>query len=78
MEKIESLIYTIDLENVTRFADDDKMHNWSRPSIYAMTKKEIIKGIGDNKYDPLGVAKVEEALAISLRCYELRQIETVN
>ena len=62
---------TIDLENVIKFDDDNEMHDWGRPSIYAMAKEEIIKGIGNNKYDPLGVAKVEEALAISLRCIEM-------
>ena len=47
------------------------MHDWGRHSIYAMAKEEIVKGVGDNKFNPLGNAKVEEALAISLRCVEI-------
>ena len=62
---------TVDLESVTRFADDDEMHDWGRPSVYAMVKERIIQGVGNNKFDPLGKAKVEEALAISLRCFEV-------
>ena len=46
------------------------MHDWGRPSVYSMASKEIIKGVGDNKFNPLGEAKVEEALAIALRCVE--------
>ena len=36
-----------------------------------MSEKGIVKGVGDNKFNPLGNAKVEEALAISLRCVEI-------
>jgi hypothetical protein len=59
----------IDLENITKFTDDDEMHDWGRPSVYFMAKEDIIKGVGDNKFNPLGEAKIEEALAISLRCF---------
>lgn len=61
---------TLDLENVTKFADDNEMHDWGRPGVYAMVKEEIIKGVGDNKFNPLGEAKIEEAIAIALRCVE--------
>jgi len=44
------------------------MHTWGRPPIYFMSSKDIIKGVGENKFNPLGEAKVEEALAIALRC----------
>ena len=60
----------IDIENVTIFADDNEMHDWGRLSVYSMASKEIIKGFGDNTFNPLGEAKVEEALAIALRCVE--------
>ena len=62
---------TVDLENVTRFVDDDLMHDWGRPSVYAMASKEIIKGVGENRFNPLGNAKVEEAIAIALRSVEI-------
>ena len=58
----------VDLDNVVKFVDDNEMHDWGRPSIYAMVSKGIIKGMDNNKYNPLGNAKIEEALAIALRC----------
>ena len=58
----------IDLDKITKFADDNEMHGWGRPSIYFMSSKGIIQGVGDNRFDPLGEAKIEEAIAIALRC----------
>ncbi len=54
----------------TAFADDDEIHSWSRPSVYFMQSRQILKGVGDNKMNPGGNAKIEEAIAISLRCAE--------
>ena len=56
-----------DITNTTRFADDSELSDWGRPSVYFMAKEEIIKGIGDNRSNGLGNAKVEEAIAIALR-----------
>ncbi len=61
---------TIDLEKVEKFADDKEIHEWARSSVYSMSEKGIVKGVGDNKFNPLGIAKIEEALAISVRCVE--------
>lgn len=61
---------TVDLEAATKFVDDSEMHDWSRNSIYFMANKEIIKGIGENKFSTLGLAKVEESIAIAVRCAE--------
>lgn len=58
---------TVDLENITKFADDNELHDWGRPSVYFMSGKEIIKGIGENKFNGLGNAKMEEAIAVALR-----------
>ena len=33
-----------------------------------MSSIEIIKGVGDNKFDSQGKASREQALAISIRC----------
>ena len=62
---------TIDTETTDKFDDDTDIHDWGRTSIYFMSSKEIIKGIGDNKMNPLGNAKIEEAIAIALRCIEV-------
>ena len=62
---------SIDLSTVTRFDDDGLMHEWGRPSVYFMAAKEIIKGVGENRFNPLGNAKVEEAIAVALRSVEI-------
>ncbi len=61
----------IDITNITRFADDSDLSDWGRPSVYFMEKEEIIKGIGNNLFNGLGNAKVEEAIAIVLRSVEV-------
>ena len=62
---------TVNSETADKFDDDTDIHDWGRTAIYFMSSKEIIKGIGDNKMDPLGNAKIEEAIAIALRCVEI-------
>jgi len=57
----------IDLEDVNRFVDDYEMHDWGREAIYFMSEKDIIKGIGDNRFNSLGNATFEQSLAIVLR-----------
>ena len=64
----------IDLDAISKFDDDNEMHDWGRASIYFMAKEGIIKGVGNNIFNPLGNAKIEEAIAISLRCVELLKI----
>ena len=61
----------INLDKIAKFADDNVLSDWGRPSVYFMASKEIIKGIGENKFDGLGNAKIEEALAIALRSVEV-------
>ena len=60
-----------DFTNATRFVDDSDLSDWGRPSVYFMAKEEIIKGIGNNLFNGLGNAKVEEAIAIVLRSVEV-------
>jgi len=60
-----------DITNITRFADDNELSDWARSSVYFMAKNEIIKGIGDNRFQAKGNAKVEEAIAIVLRSVEI-------
>ncbi len=58
---------TINLENVSKYADDDKMHEWSREAIYYMSSIEIIKGVGNNQFGVAGNATREQALLMSVR-----------
>ena len=60
----------VDLEKVTKFADDGGMHDWGKESIYYMSSIEIIKGIGNNTFNVLGNATREQALLISVRSAE--------
>ena len=60
----------VDLEKVTKFADDAEMHDWGKESIYYMSSIEIIKGIGNNTFNVLGNATREQALLISVRSAE--------
>ena len=62
---------TVNIEIENQFADDATMHDWGRNAIYFMAKDEIIKGVGNNTFDVLGTAKIEEAILISLRSIEV-------
>ena len=60
----------VDIDKVTKFVDDNEMHDWGRESIYYMSNNGIIKGVGNNTFNVLGNAKREEAIMISLRSVE--------
>ena len=55
-------------ESAKLFADDSEFSEYAKDSIYYMSAIEIIKGVGDNKFDSQGKASREQALAISIRC----------
>ena len=43
----------IDLvDTFERFADDSDMSKWARVSVYFMTEQDIIKGVGEKKFNP--------------------------
>ena len=50
------------------FADDSEFSGYAKDSIYYMSSIEIIKGVGENKFNAKGNASREQALAISIRC----------
>ena len=54
----------------SEFADDNEMHDWSRDAIYFMADREIIKGIGDNKFGVTDNSTREAALLIAVRSVE--------
>lgn len=66
---------SIELDKVEKFSDDNQMNDWGRTSIYFMSNQGIIKGVGNNLFNPLGNAKIEEAISISLRCLELYNLQ---
>ena len=60
----------IDLNKVSKFADDNEMSTWAKDSVYFMSNIDIIKGIGDNKFGVKGNATREQSLLISSRSAE--------
>ena len=50
------------------FADDSEFSEYAKDSIYYMSSIEIIKGVGENRFNAKGNASREQALAISIRC----------
>ena len=49
------------------FADDALLHDWGKNAVYYMAGLGSIKGVGDNKFDPLGSATREQAIIVSYR-----------
>ncbi|MBO4331154.1 MAG: S-layer homology domain-containing protein [Oscillospiraceae bacterium] len=43
------------------FADDASISSWAKDSVYFMAAKEIIKGVGDNKFAPRATTSAEQA-----------------
>ena len=49
------------------FADRDKVASWAVDAVAFMSDNKIVSGKGDNQFDPLGSASIQEALVIALR-----------
>ena len=73
--------YTINYSGVRKFADDELISDYARPSVYFMVKYNVLSGIGDNKFAPknstpaeesIGYANAtrEQAIVMSLRSFE--------
>ena len=61
---------SVDMNSIQKFADDSKMQNWGRESIYFMAGKNIIEGVGDNNFNVSGKATLQESIAIVERTVE--------
>lgn len=59
--------YKLSYTAPTPFADDAKIADWAKDSVYFMAANKVINGVGDNRFDPKGTASVQEALIIALR-----------
>ena len=77
--------YYLDTSGVPRFADDDEISEYAKPSVYYMTKFGIISGVGDNKFAPRNItsyqestgyatATREQAILMSLRIFNVSEI----
>lgn len=54
----------------TTFADNDKVSSWAKGAVAFMADKGIVSGVGNNSFDPLGNASIEQALVIALRMFD--------
>lgn len=67
--------YSLNYSGVNKFADDDEISGYARPSVYFMAKHNIINGVGNNKFAPKSTNTVaafatrEQAILMALRCY---------
>lgn len=52
------------------FADHDEIASWAMDAVAFMADYKIVSGKGDNQFDPLGSASIQEALIIALRMSE--------
>lgn len=55
-----------------RFEDESKISDWARAYVNYAYDKDIIKGVGGNKIDPLGNATCEQAILFVYRVYQAR------
>jgi len=44
-----------------KFADDDKISGWAKPSVYFMAANKIIQGTGNNMFSPRATTSAEQA-----------------
>ena len=54
----------------TAFADDGDVAGWARNAVAFMSGREIVTGVGNNRFSPKGSASIEQALLISLKMFE--------
>ena len=61
---------SVDLEKVKQFDDDSELRAWAREAAY-FTVEEGIVDIKNNKFNALGLVKIQEAIVIALKSVEL-------
>ena len=57
-----------EVEIKNRFADHNNISDWAKDSVYFMTEKEIIKGVGENMFKGKNTATREQAVVVAQRC----------
>ena len=55
------------MAEATPFADDDKISSWAKESVYFMSQKGIIKGMGENTFGAKATSTIEQAVIIAER-----------
>ena len=52
--------FPLKYENTNKFADDSKISDWAKDSVYFMAANGVINGIGDNKFAPTNITEAEK------------------
>jgi len=61
--------YTMIMDRVPPFDDEDAISSWARESVYFMASNSVIEGVGDNRFAPSVSATREQAIIIGLRLF---------
>ena len=59
--------YTLNFTQPAKFADDNKISEYAKTSVYFMNVKGVINGTGNNMFSPAVTATRQEALIIAVR-----------
>lgn len=62
--------YYLDAGGVIKFADDDKIFDYAKPSVYYMVKLGVIKGMDKVNFAPKNTATREQAIMMALRLFK--------
>ena len=74
----EKLGGTIPTVSAAPFADEDSMYGYAKSPVAFMAEKGILNGVGDNRFNPKGYIKTEEALITALRMLDTLKVEPVE
>lgn len=58
---------------VPKFVDDSLIQPWAVNGVYFCAKAQIVKGLGNNRFDPVGSSTRQEAVIVCSRAYEFFQ-----
>ena len=58
---------TIPAVSNTSFADDKDVGSWAKSEVAFMSGKDIVKGVGDNKFAPTRTLSIQEAVIMANR-----------
>ena len=61
---------TIPTVSNTAFADDGDVAGWAKSEVAFMSGKDIVKGVGDNKFAPTKTLSIQEAVIMANRMLE--------
>ena len=61
---------TISAVSSTAFADDGSVAGWAKSEVAFMSGKDIVKGVGDNKFAPTKALSIQEAVIMANRMLE--------